>query len=162
MIYYIKGNITNPVGKGKKVIIHICNNIGKWEDKSVITLSNKWPMIKKAYLSWKNPPLGMVQMVKVEKDIFVINMIAQNIDNITSIKYNALEECIRKVVLNISSRASIHVSIIDCKLAGGSWDRVEEIIKVTMELNPGVEVYFYDSFLNDYEKCSFRIYEIVE
>lgn len=145
MIHYIKGDATNPIGNGEKVIIHICNNIGAWGAGFVVALSNKWPTTKSSYLNWKNPTLCMIQKLKVEQDIFVINMIAQNNirskNNPTPIRYDALEACLIKVVLNIPTNASIHMPRIGCGLAGGSWDKVEKIINKTIQLN---QVYVYD------------------
>ena len=29
-IKYVKGDATEPIGEGNKLIVHICNNVGKW------------------------------------------------------------------------------------------------------------------------------------
>ena len=81
-IKYVKGDATSPIGEGRKIIIHCCNDIGAWGAGFVIALSNKWPITRKKYIEWSKEPegfeLGEVQYVKVEDDIVVANMIGQH------------------------------------------------------------------------------------
>ena len=148
MINYVKGDATQPIGSGTKVIVHVCNDIGAWGRGFVIALSNKWPKAKAAYMSMKEYNLGEVQMVSVEENTFVMNMIAQrgirSKYSPTPIKYDALEECLNKIFLKVPSETSTHMPRIGCGLAGGSWNKIEKIIKEAMKLNPEIKVYVYD------------------
>ena len=81
MITYLKGDATNPQSDGNKIIIHICNDINGWGAEFVLALSKKWKEPEQQYHNWfkskSNFVLGEIQLVPVEKDIWVINMIAQ-------------------------------------------------------------------------------------
>lgn len=81
-ITYIKGDATQPNGSGIKIITHICNDIGGWGKGFVLALSKKWKIPEEAYRQWHRSQedfqLGMVQFVKVEKDIYIANMIGQH------------------------------------------------------------------------------------
>ena len=145
MIHYLKGDATKPVGDGEKVIVHICNNRSAWGAGFVIALSNKWPITKSTYLNWGNPNLGMVQKIKVEENITVVNMVAQNgtisKGNPTPIRYGSLELCLTKVAFNLPPSTTIHMPRIGCGLAGGNWDQVEKIVNKVFKFNI---VYIYD------------------
>ena len=141
MIYKI-GDATRPPGDGKKIIAHICNNIGKWGKGFVLAVSLHWPKVRTTYLSMfddkQTPALGTVQIVTASKNIFVANMIAQEgiypKNGLPPIRYEALYTCLKK--LNTFAKehnATIHMPKIGCGLAGGSWDRVEEIILKTLK-----------------------------
>lgn len=38
-IHYLKGDATNPVGPGPKIIAHICNDIAAWGKGFVLAVS---------------------------------------------------------------------------------------------------------------------------
>jgi len=106
-------------------------------------------------------PLGEIQIVPVKDEqgkLFVCNMIAQNgyvtKDNPVAVDYEALHRCLTKlngwmrkyeevkkllVYPNHPESFSVHMPRIGCGLAGGTWDKVEFIIKIT--LNYVVSVY---------------------
>ena len=161
MIKYIKGDATSPSGDGRKIIAHVCNDIGGWGRGFVLSLSQRFPTAEHAYRRWAQedvPPgqagsalpfkLGEVQLVKVDdvSEIYVANMIGQHgifpDGGVPPIRYDSLEKCLRVVracarVLN----ASVHMPRIGCGLAGGKWSEVEPIIERALE---GVETYVYD------------------
>lgn len=86
--------------------------------------------------------LGTVQMVSVEHDLLVANMIAMKGLGAGTLRYDALADCLSAVSLNaVTVGASIHMPRIGCGLAGGSWDKVEPIVR--RELN-GLNVTVYD------------------
>jgi hypothetical protein len=41
-INYLKGDATNPLGPGKKALLHICNTTGTWGKGFVLALSKRW------------------------------------------------------------------------------------------------------------------------
>lgn len=151
-IIYLKQDATKPVGEGKKIIAHICNDVGGWGRGFVLAISKRWKEPENSYRKWyrekTNFELGQVQFVTVEDSILVANMIAQrDIKTNTKelpIRYDAVEKCLQTVaekakVLN----ASIHMPRIGCGLAGGKWEKIEPIIKQTL-LEKEIEVYVYD------------------
>lgn len=151
-IIYLKQDATKPVGEGKKIIAHICNDVGGWGRGFVLAISKRWKEPENSYRKWyrekTNFELGQVQFVTVEDSILVANMIAQrDIKTNTKelpIRYDAAEKCLQTVaekakVLN----ASIHMPRIGCGLAGGKWEKIEPIIKQTL-LEKEIEVYVYD------------------
>ncbi len=184
MINYIKGDATEPVGEGKKFIIHCCNDIGAWGSGFVLALNKRWQYPYVEYKNWAdngkywyskvnmyrpgyyNPSknlnvqcpfvLGQIQLVKVEKDIYVINMIGQRgvgeatIDfineeqvRIPPIRYESLKECLHRVAqCAIMHGASIHCPRFGSDRAGGNWNKIEKLITECLtDRNVSVTVY---------------------
>ena len=154
-ITYVIGDATVPQGIGNKIIVHICNDIGKWGRGFVLALSNKWPQTRENYISWSkgkyNYPfvLGEVQFVKVEADVWVANMIGQHglhkpNQTIPPVRYNAIRLGLQKVKEFAQEKnASIHMPKIGSGLAGGNWDIISEIINEELS-NAGYEVTVYE------------------
>jgi O-acetyl-ADP-ribose deacetylase (regulator of RNase III) len=150
MIKYVKGDATSPQGDGKKVIAHICNDIGAWGAGFVLALSKKWKHPENVYKSCYRSGLvlGDIQIATVAQDIVVINMIAQsgiytklNDKNLPPIRYDALERCLEKVnQYCIDYNATLHAPRFGAGLAGGDWNEIEKIINSTMS----VPVIIYD------------------
>ncbi len=151
-LVYIKGDATNPIGEGNKIIIHVCNDIGGWGRGFVLALSNRWSKPEEGYLNWfksnENFELGEVQFVQVEDDLWVANMIAQHdivpINSVPPIRYEAVAECLKKVALKAKElNASIHAPRFGSGLAGGDWDKIEKLIKSEL-ISVGISVTVYD------------------
>lgn len=147
MIEYLTGDATSPTGSGNKLICHIVNNIGAWGAGFVLSLSAKWPQVEKDFRWWAshgitaNYFLSHTQYVQVEQNIWVANMVAQNgirsNDNPHPLDYKALEICLTNVAATARyENASIHMPRIGCGLAGGSWDKVGNLIEMTMKELP--------------------------
>ena len=149
MINYLKGNALEPIGDGKKIIVHCCNDIGAWGSGFVIALSKKWKEPEKEYRSMPTfkRKLGCVQIVVVENDIMVANIIGQhnikpNEYNIKPIRYVAIQSALQRVAeLAKTSNASIHMPRIGCFRAGGSWSIMEKVIESAVN---DVDVFVYD------------------
>lgn len=151
-IMYIQGDATKPIGTGKKIIAHCCNNIGGWGSGFVVALSERWTGPEQAYRKMHESNskdfhklLGAVQFVPVGDDIFVANIIGQNgtvsQDNPQPVVYEALEAGLLAVGnLALEEGATVHMPRLGCGLAGGSWAIVEEIIQRTIK----VPVVVYD------------------
>jgi O-acetyl-ADP-ribose deacetylase (regulator of RNase III) len=148
-INYIKGDATNPQGEGKKIICHICNDVGAWGAGFVLAVSKKWiaPEITYRNENVRDLKLGDVQFVSVEDDIIVANMIAQRgvgydfSSGRPPIRYNALHMCLVKVndwACKIG--ATLHMPKIGCGLGGGQWKIIEQIIQDVVS----VDVTVYD------------------
>ena len=142
MINYVKGDATEPIGSGTKIIVHVCNDIGKWGAGFVLALSNKWSEPEAQYKSIKpeRRKLGMIQYVNVESDTIVVNMIGQhtcspNLFGVPPVRYEAIGVCLRKVaefagaIADGGREVSIHMPEIGCGLAGGKWSIMEKVIE---------------------------------
>lgn len=151
-IEYRQGDATQPIGKGKRMIVHICNDIGGWGRGFVVAISNRWKTPEAQYRLWyKNQngfELGAVQFVQVEEDLFIANMIAQHKIKRTAgkvpIRYEALGCCLEKVAEFAKTQdISVHMPRIGCGLAGGTWEAIEPIIAKTL-LEEDIKVTVYD------------------
>ena len=153
-INYIKGDATTPIGNDKKLIVHICNDIGRWGKGFVLAISNKWKKPEQKYREWfktqQNFELGEVQFVELDSDLSIANMIGQHkikkIDEQIPIRYEAVEKCLSKVaVFSRQNGYSVHMPRIGCGLAGGDWNKIEQIInKELIERNIRVTVYDFE------------------
>lgn len=152
MITYLTGDATAPVGRGPKVIAHICNDVGVWGAGFVLALSKKWHRPEQQYLAWAAERsrfrLGHVQYVKVQSDpvTHVANMIAQRSvgpdkQGKPPIRYDALEKCLREVnTFAKLNNASLHAPKFGAGLAGGDWSKIEQIVNETIT----VDCYVYN------------------
>lgn len=155
-IEYIKGDATSPQAKGTKVIAHVCNDLGGWGKGFVLQLSRRWKEPEAAYRAWhRGRPasgfrLGAVQHVRVERYIWVTNMVAQRGTKPGSqgppIRYDALRECLTGLAEQaVAVGASVHIPRIGCGLAGGRWERVEPLIRAQLcACDIPVTVYDFD------------------
>jgi O-acetyl-ADP-ribose deacetylase (regulator of RNase III) len=146
-IRYIKGDATNPIGDGRKYIIHCCNDCGKWGAGFVLALSRKWKSPEREYRKRPNYRLGDIQVCPVENDITIINMIGQHgigrsVDGRPAIRYSAIRECLKQV-FKVARGGSIHAPRFGAGLAGGDWNIIEALIKEELTEN-GIPVVIYD------------------
>jgi hypothetical protein len=150
MIKYIIGDATHPVGEGQKLICHISNNKGYWKKGFVLAVSKRWKEPEKLYREQVNYVLGKIQLIRVEPDICVVNMIAQHDVKPTKdtngvivppIRYDALKACLITVNdIAVRTGTTIHAPRFGAGLAGGDWNKIEQIIKDIIT----VEVTIYD------------------
>lgn len=145
-IKFVRGDATNPIGDGRKYLMHICNDVGGWGKGFVLALSKKWSQPEQKYRQWFKEydycgipfKLGNVQFVNVENDIVVCNMIAQQgffqYGKMPPIRYDALFNCLQKVGMEVSKdgEMTVHCPRIGTGLAGGKWDYIEKLIKETI------------------------------
>ena len=147
-IKYIIGDATYPVGDGKKIICHICNDLGAWGAGFVLALSKRWDEPEESYreMPREEMKLGSVMVVPVEDDILVANMIAQHgigfdKEGMPPIRYSAVRAALTAVnKLAVEINATLHMPRIGTGLAGGSWKDIEQIINDVVT----VGVYVYD------------------
>ena len=140
-IKFTTGDATRPEGEGKKIIVHICNDIGAWGAGFVLALSKRWKEPEAAYRSKTKYELGTVEIVQVEDDIWVANMIAQqgtgpDAKGNPPIRYSALRKCLGDVDYRawmMGEDTTIHMPRIGCGLAGGRWELVQEDIEAVVE-----------------------------
>jgi O-acetyl-ADP-ribose deacetylase (regulator of RNase III) len=153
-ITYVKGDATCPQAKGRKLICHICNDLGGWGKGFVLALSRRWAEPERKYRAWyadrrrNGFGLGSVQFVQVEPYIWIANMVAQRGMKRGSsgppIRYDAVAECLQQVAAKARELgASVHMPRIGCGLAGGDWSVIESLIEQHL-VEVGVPVTVYD------------------
>ena len=103
-IIYLNGSAVHPKTSDNKVIVHICNDEGRWGSGSA--QFQKDGVNLKAVQKWIRSgkgKLGEIQFVPVEKDIVVVNMIAQesfvSFVNPVAVRYEALKKCLQEVLI---------------------------------------------------------------
>lgn len=131
MIEYKIGDATNPEETGKICICHICNDSRVWGAGFVLALSRKWKEPEQVYRGSSNMDLGDIQLVDVEDNIKVCNMIAQHgigMRNGPPIRYTAVEDALRRLQEVIEEQYTIVCPKMGSGLAGGKWEKIEEII----------------------------------
>lgn len=150
MINYIKGDATFPekTSPGKNnIIIHIVNDIGSWGRGFVLALSRRWTRPEYQYrAAWKTKQLGDIQIVQVEKDIWVVNLFGQHgikNSNYIPVRYEAIHKGLKTLsfILKDTENVAIHMPKIGCGLAGGDWNIVSKLIEDSLS---GFSVYVYE------------------
>jgi O-acetyl-ADP-ribose deacetylase (regulator of RNase III) len=153
-IKYVQGDATVPSVKGVKVIAHVCNDLGGWGKGFVLALSRRWPEPEKAYRAWHRDRaandfgLGAVQLVQVDRQVWVANMIGQHGIRTGSkgvpVRYEAIDTALGLLAERAAELgASVHMPRIGCGLAGGKWSRVEPLITERL-VRRGIAVTVYD------------------
>lgn len=153
-ISYVQGDATAPQGKGVKIIVHVCNDLGGWGKGFVLALSRRWPEPEAAYRSWHRDRahndfgLGAVQFVQVSPFVHVANLVGQHGMRRGSkgvpVRYEAIDTGLAAVADRARELgASVHMPRIGCGLAGGTWARVEPLISARLT-DRGVPVTVYD------------------
>ncbi|MGG2459940.1 macro domain-containing protein [Streptomyces sp. RGM 3693] len=153
-IAYVKGDATAPQGKGVKVIVHVCNDLGGWGKGFVLALSRRWPEPERVYRRWHRERagndfgLGAVQLVPVGEHVWVANVVGQRGIRTGSkgvpVRYEAIAAGLGRVADKaLELGASVHMPRIGCGLAGGKWSRVEPLITQRL-IGRGVAVTVYD------------------
>ena len=141
-----KGDALYPIGTGRKLIVHICNDVGAWGGGFTKPLTRRWLKPKLAYKNLRPKRLGSVQFVEVESQITVANVIGQVFHrrNGPPIRYHAVRAGLRTVAEKCQeANWSVHMPRIGCGLAGGNWTQIEPII-ISELVNAGVNVTVYD------------------
>ncbi|WP_035805844.1 macro domain-containing protein [Kitasatospora mediocidica] len=138
-IEYVRGDATTPLGKGPKVIAHVCNDLGGWGKGFVLALSRRWPEPETAYRRWHRERagndfgLGAVQVVQVDRLLWVANMVGQRGIRTGSkgvpVRYEAIDTALDALAERaVELGASVHMPRIGCGLSGGRWERVEPLV----------------------------------
>ncbi|CAL9641711.1 hypothetical protein SUDANB15_06337 [Streptomyces sp. enrichment culture] len=153
-ITYVRGDATAPSVKGVKVIAHVCNDVGGWGKGFVLAVSRRWPEPEAAYRAWHRDrasndfALGAVQLVQVERYVWVANMIGQRGVRTGSkgvpVRYEAIDTALARLADHAAGLgASVHMPRIGCGLAGGKWSRIEPMVTGRL-VRRGIPVTVYD------------------
>ncbi|MFG2574831.1 Appr-1-p processing protein [Streptomyces sp. NPDC048481] len=153
-IAYVRGDATAPSVKGVKVIAHVCNDGGGWGNGFVLALSRRRPEPEAAYRAWHRGRasngfgLGALQTVRVERDVWVADMIGRHgvrrAGNAVPVRYDAIDAALARLADRaLDLGASVHMPRIGCGPAGGEWSRVEPLVTGRLAAR-GVTVTVYD------------------
>ncbi|MFT4573014.1 MAG: O-acetyl-ADP-ribose deacetylase (regulator of RNase III) [Marinomonas primoryensis] len=154
-IQYLKGDATSPIADEHRVIVHVCNDLGKWGKGFVLAISKRWSkpeqIYKASFKTEPKPSLGGVQFVQVDESLTVANIIGQhgirsprNKAAPAPIRYDAVEQGLSAIGIHaLGIGASVHMPRIGCGLAGGKWEEIEPIIERTL-IAIGISVFVYD------------------
>jgi len=164
-INYVKGDATAPKGEGPRFIIHCCNDIGLWGAGFVLAISRRWSEPENQYCAWHDLslvhyasrlPLGGIQPVKVDKNLWVVNMIGQHGVGTRGskeppIRYDAIRACLSRVAVRALDTkyrgayksVAIHAPRFGAGLAGGDWNVIEKLIQEEL-VDKGLSVTVYD------------------
>jgi O-acetyl-ADP-ribose deacetylase (regulator of RNase III) len=136
------------------VVMHVCNDVGKWGRGFVLAVSRVSPAPENAYRQWfrskksdEGTPfrLGAVQFVRVNERMLVANMIGQR----DIVRRDGLPphriEAVRKAVRTVLDRANdegwdVQCPRIGCSLGGGSWAAVSKMLQEEIERVPSVHI----------------------
>lgn len=151
-IRYVTGDIFGGLsGDKRRLLVHVCNDIGAWGGGFVLAISKHWEEPESRYRKFSKEPsfgLGEVQFVSVEDNVHVANMVAQEgcgyVDGVPPIRYEKLRECFCRVRGMVLSEGVDEVVMprIGCGLAGGQWSEIEPII-IEELCNYGIKVAVY-------------------
>ena len=153
-IEYVTGDATNPRGTGPRILVHVCNDVGRWGRGFVVALSGKWPEPERRYRAWHrdNEPipfaLGQVQFVRVDEQLWVANLIGQHDirphGGVAPVRYEAIREGLERVAVFAQEvGASVHMPRIGAGLAGGTWSEISSMIEAEL-LARSIPVTVYD------------------
>lgn len=165
-VTYLIGDATEPLGIGYKMICHVCNNMGRWGAGFTAALDKKWPVIGRKFRH-DSPAIGLTQFIAVEKDIWVVNLVAQRglrgASNPHPLDCSVLSDCLEDMAAAIKSAPyntdyfqmqgdpslpqnsfSVHMPRIGCGLAGGNWKREVLPLINQMLIASDIPVFVYD------------------
>jgi hypothetical protein len=143
VIYYVSGDISEPIGDGPKVLAHVCNDT-VWSQGVTGILAQKWPQVKEAYETRSRLVVGITQGVQVASDLWVVNMVVQHglgaMRN--SLRLDALVTCLEEVA-KIARRplASVHLPRFGSPRGDTPWEEIEPLLRATLKV---LEVFVYD------------------
>ena len=147
----VKGDATEPIGEGIKIIPHVCNDRHRFGAGFVLALKRKWPEVETVYREMfenEKGELGEISIKQVEDNIYVVNMIAQHGTGEYEgkpIRYGSLAFCMEKVAMLTKkfSKASIHCPKFGCGLSKGDFGFVKQLI-IEIWINEGIDVTIYE------------------
>jgi len=116
------------------IIVHQVNTLGVMGAGLARDIRNKWPVVYRVYLAHKDiSSLGKAQMIKIDKNLYVCNVFAQDrVGKGFNTRYWALERGFQHL-MNYITQNNIKLTVyvpykIGCGLGGGDWNIVSKII----------------------------------
>jgi O-acetyl-ADP-ribose deacetylase (regulator of RNase III) len=152
-IQYLRGDATQPRGKGCRIVAHIVNDkTPNWGGGFALVVRRKWPEIQKDFQDWARLEsghfsLGNARLAFVESDLALFSMVSQHGYGPSPrprVRYSGLEKCLESLArIALEHQASVHMPRIGCGQAGGEWSIVSELIDERL-CRRGVDVTVYD------------------
>jgi hypothetical protein len=84
MIRYLAGDATAPRGDEPELLVHVCNDVGKWGKGFVLAISRRWKQPENSFHAWHRGEtsqrfaLGEVQFVQVAPTLWIANLVGQH------------------------------------------------------------------------------------
>lgn len=145
-IEYVIGDALEHSGRRyyNKVIAHVMNVERMWGSGFAAAVDKKWAQPRAIYEfgSRGDLKLGDIQPVYVDDQLFVVNLIAQDLGEAPRIKYNEFQECLMKLekfMFALGGDTELHIPRMGAGLAGGDWDIISELIE--FEIHGPIYVY---------------------
>ncbi len=150
-IYWVTGDATMPRGAGVKVIGQVVNTSGALGFGFGRAIAEKFPVAKKELQEWKKDKktfrLGNSRMIKVNDDLYIFQMLAQ--EGIkpkfgsVPLRYNSLRNCLKTLCQEaLEMNATIHIPAIGAGQAKGDWNVIKGMIHDEL-VKRGVDVTIY-------------------
>lgn len=51
-IEYLRGDATAALGSGSRILVHVCNDVGKWGKGFVLAISRRWNLPELQFKAW--------------------------------------------------------------------------------------------------------------
>lgn len=149
MIDYKVGNILDETFTDKTILIHCCNDLGKFSAGMAAAIAKKYPEVKRAYHDWHDSTsyacdileedvpfrLGKVQYIKVSPNLVIGNFLGQTTPGgetfrigdksayLRPVRLDSVRECLYNVAKLAKDRNANVVGPMFCSgLAGANWD----------------------------------------
>ena len=138
------GDLLQNVQRG--VILQQVNAQGRMGSGFAKAVFDLYPKVREVYHDLVLPNqadsgrryLGTIHAIEVRKDLFVVNLVAQQFygrDGRRYTSYDALDECLSKIASIGRAALPIHHPLIGADLGGGNW----AVIKTIIEANLGFD-----------------------
>jgi O-acetyl-ADP-ribose deacetylase (regulator of RNase III) len=121
-IVYVIGDSTRPQGTGARIIVHVCNDLGRWGKGFVLALSARWAEPEARYREWSR---GQAEVP------FALGQHGiRKAGNAPPIRYEAVRAGLATVAQFAQAHnATIHMPRIGTGLAGGDWESISQLIQ---------------------------------
>lgn len=149
----VKGDATDPRGKGNKIIAFVVNDATpRWGAGFALAVRKKWTFVQDNFIKWvegnsRNLKLGAVKNINIDTETSVVTLVSQHGYGVSSkprIRYSALQNCLDALAeIAEEKSASVHMPMIGSGQAGGNWSIIFEMIKETLS-KKGIEVTIYE------------------
>lgn len=151
---FVKGDVTQLRGSGRRVLAHIVNDkTPNWGAGVGRAVQVKWPETHEAFKSWvlKTPralSLGNVFHSDIlDEQVSVFQMICQHgyaQTGKTLVRYAPLKQCLEQLAdFAERSKAAIHMPKIGTGYGGGSWQLIQQMIDEVL-CSKGLNVTIYE------------------
>lgn len=144
MIRYVTGDATRPAAPAGTlpILLHVVNDRGAWGAGFTAALDLFGELPGRSYRRWwfaGGAQLGDVHAVSLGETLGLVHLLAQRGigRGAQRVDYDALAQALAAVPSAVArawpaTACSFHMPRIGCGLGGGSWARVEPLIRATL------------------------------